>query len=56
MNDTLKEELLRKAVDGRISCAVAQKLAEALGVSYREVGAAADELGIKIRDCQLGCF
>jgi hypothetical protein len=48
--------MLKKVVDGRLSCASARKLAEDLGIPYKEVGAAADELGIKIKDCQLGCF
>ncbi len=56
MKDELKEEMLKRAVDGRVSCAVARKLAEDLGVSYREVGAAANDLGIKIENCELGCF
>ncbi len=56
MNEKLKEEMLRKAVDNRLACAAARKLAEDLGVSYNDVGALADALGIKITDCQLGCF
>ncbi len=56
MKEELKEEMLKKTVDGKIPCAVARKLAEDLGLSYKEVGNAADELGIKIKDCQLGCF
>lgn len=56
MNKELKEEMLKKAMDGRISCAVARQLAEKLALPYKEVGAAANELGIKIKDCQLGCF
>lgn len=56
MNKELKEEMLKKAIDGRISCAAARQMAEKLGLPYKEVGAAANELGIKIKDCQLGCF
>ncbi len=56
MKKELKEKMLKKVTDGRLSCAAARKLAEDLGISYKEVGAAADELGIKIKDCQLGCF
>ncbi len=56
MKKELKEEMLKKTVDGRLTCAAARKLAEDLGLSYKEVGSAADELGIKIKDCQLGCF
>ncbi len=56
MTKELKEEMLKKAIGGRISCAAARQLAERLGLSYKEVGKAANELGIKIKDCQLGCF
>ncbi|MGI6064926.1 MAG: hypothetical protein ACOYI2_00360 [Bacillota bacterium] len=44
------------AENGRISCAKAHKLGEELGVPLGVIGAAADELGIKIINCQLGCF
>jgi len=56
VNEQVKERLLKIAAEGRITCAAARKIAEELGVGYKEVGAAADELKIKIRDCQLGCF
>lgn len=45
-----------KAEDGRISCARLRRLAEDLGVGYREAGAAADRLGVRIYSCDLGCF
>lgn len=48
--------LVSRAIDGRLPCALARRVAEELGVSYREVGDAADELDIKITDCELGCF
>jgi hypothetical protein len=56
MEEKLREEIMKRAVDRRLSCAVARKIAEDFGISYSSVGAAADELGIKIKDCQLGCF
>ena len=49
-------ELKRIAVDGRIACKAALDIARRLGVDSREVGAAADVLGLKISACQLGCF
>jgi len=54
--EKLKEEMLKKAVNGKLSCAVARKIADNLGISYKEVGDMANDLGIKIKDCQLGCF
>ena len=60
MNDMelvrLKETLSEAALHDKISCAKARALAEQLGLSYKQVGEAANELGIKIHSCQLGCF
>lgn len=56
MKEELKKEMLKKAVDGTLSCTAAMKIAETLGFGLREVGDAANELGIKIKHCQLGCF
>lgn len=55
------EEEIRAAVreaasDGKLSCTRARRLAEELGVAPREIGRAADDLGIKIKACELGCF
>ncbi len=52
----LIEAVKAKAVDGRVTCPVLRKLADDLGVSVRAVGNAADEAGIKIKNCELGCF
>lgn len=50
------EALKKTAKEGRISCTAARKLAEELKVPFRVVGEAADELKIKIKACELGCF
>lgn len=52
----IKDRLLKKAEGGRITCTLAREIADAAGVPYREVGRAADELRIKIINCELGCF
>lgn len=52
----IKQEVEKAAVDSRIDCHTARALAEHLGVSYAEVGTAADEADIKIHSCELGCF
>jgi len=49
-------EVKKRARNGKISCRVALKLADELGVPSRNIGKAANELKIKIRACQLGCF
>lgn len=56
MHEQLKKKLREASVDGRITCAIARKIAEELGVAYKDVGSAANELKIRIKDCQLGCF
>ena len=56
LNSRIAEQLTAHAVDGRISCAVAHKIAEALQVSPQEVGVAIDLLEIRINLCQLDCL
>lgn len=46
----------KAAVDGKLTCAQANVLGKELQVPLLMIGAAADELGIKIKSCQLGCF
>ena len=55
-NDKLKEFIKEKATDGRISCEDAWRIADVHGLPKQEFVKSADELGIKIFDCQLGCF
>ncbi|MGI6491099.1 MAG: hypothetical protein GX949_04650 [Peptococcaceae bacterium] len=50
------EALKSAAGDGKISCTAARKLAADLKVPVGVVGAAADQLKIKIIACELGCF
>lgn len=54
--EILVQELLKRATNQRITCKDARQLAESLGTTYGEVGRAADRLGIKITNCELGCF
>jgi hypothetical protein len=55
-----KEEIIakvqEKAKDKKINCATALNLANELGVPPKVIGDACNELGIKIHNCQLGCF
>lgn len=52
----IKEELKASATQNTITCGDARKVAEKLGISYREVGKSANDLKIKIKNCELGCF
>jgi hypothetical protein len=56
MKKEIKEKIMNNTKNGKLSCAAARKIAEELGIPYKEVGAAADQLKIKISNCQLGCF
>ena len=49
-------EVKKAAPEGRLSCADAHALAKTLGVDLIIIGRAADELKIRIKNCQLGCF
>lgn len=42
--------------DGFLPCAAAFEIASKLKVPLGTVGNAADDLGIRVTDCQLGCF
>jgi hypothetical protein len=50
------EAVRAKAHDGKVTCPVLRKLAEDSGVPYKVAGAAADSVGIKVHNCDLGCF
>ena len=52
----IKNEVLKIVQDKRLSCVKALALAKRLKVRPIEIGRAANELGIKITNCQLGCF
>ncbi len=51
-----KELIIERSVEQRISCAEARKIAEETGLPYSSVGKLADDLRIKISNCELGCF
>ena len=56
MKEKIQEEIKKRSTDNRLPCAVARKIAQDLSVSYKEVGDAANELEVKITNCELGCF
>ena len=56
MEKKLEELIMEQSMDNKLSCASARNIAEILGCPIKDVGAAADELGIKIKNCELGCF
>lgn len=52
----LVEAVKAKSQDNKVTCPVLRKLAEDSGVPYKVAGAAADSVGIKVHNCDLGCF
>ena len=56
VTDEMREAVSARAVDGRITCPVLRKVAEELGVPNKVAGAAADAVGVKVHNCDLGCF
>ena len=42
--------------DGYVACPAGWQIARDAGVSRLDVGAMIDKLGIRVTDCQLGCF
>jgi hypothetical protein len=56
MDKKLESAIKEKATDGRLTCDEAWQLADDLGINKADMGKAADDLGIKIKSCQLGCF
>jgi hypothetical protein len=55
-----EEEIVAKlkeaAREGKISCAVAQKIAVENKIPMKKVGDLLNQMKIKISQCQLGCF
>ena len=54
--ELVESRIKENTADGKISCPVLRKIAEKLEVPYKEAGEVADELKIKIKNCDLGCF
>lgn len=56
VTEDMKEAVLAKAVDGKVTCPVLRKLAEDWNVPNKVAGAAADLAGVRVHNCDLGCF
>lgn len=52
----IKDKIEQRAKNGKISCAQALQLAKNLNLPPSKIGEVADQSGIKITGCQLGCF
>ncbi len=56
VTDELRKAVTSRPVDGHLPCTVAWRIASDLKIPKLLVSAAAEELHIRIRACQLGCF
>ena len=52
----LEESVTSALKDGYLACPIAWSVAKKSGVPRMAVGALIDKLGVRITDCQLGCF
>ncbi|MHB1135831.1 MAG: hypothetical protein ACYCXR_07355 [Coriobacteriia bacterium] len=56
VTDEMMAAIKVKAIDGKVTCPVLRKFAEDQGVPYKVAGAAADAAGVRVHNCDLGCF
>lgn len=56
IDQELRDRVNQSLVAGKLPCAVALRLAADMGLKPKEIGAAANEMDVKIATCQLGCF
>lgn len=57
MNDQeLRQAVGKLARDGQVACKVLLDLAEKTGTPPGRIGRLCDDMNLKIRACQLGCF
>lgn len=56
VTNDLRQILTARIADRQLTCKVAWQIASDLGIPKMRVSAAAEELHIRIRTCQLGCF
>jgi hypothetical protein len=56
MNSELEKRIRASLVDGKLPCATAFQIAKEMKVTTKEIGETCNQLKIKVRSCQLGCF
>lgn len=54
--EKIKEILLKKAPQKKLPCKLAFEIAKEYEIELKEIGEVANEIGVKISNCQLGCF
>ncbi|OHE22188.1 MAG: hypothetical protein A2X92_06210 [Syntrophus sp. GWC2_56_31] len=56
LNDQIAAAIRQQSSEGKLACAVGEKISKELKVGIPEVGLTADLLEMKIKECQLGLF
>jgi len=54
--EEMEKIILEKAKNGKIPCAMCFRIADDFGIPKKELTKILNEMGIKISECQLGCF
>jgi len=54
--EQLRQEILSRAADGKVSCRAMLELAQRTDASAKMIGELCNELKLRISECQLGCF
>ena len=56
MTEELQEKLRNLVSDGKLSCARAHSFAQDQSIELKKMKLLLDACGIKLKECQLGCF
>ena len=56
VGEELQARIRGRAVEGELPCATAWDIAQELTMKRMDVAGAAESMGIRITQCQLGCF
>ena len=54
--EQIRQSIERTARDGRVACRQLLELAERTATPPERIGQLCNEMGIRISNCQLGCF
>ena len=56
MTEELQKKLRQLVSDGKIGCAQAHRFAQDQSIELKKMKLLLDASGIKLKECQLGCF
>ena len=56
MNDDIFDLLKKRSTNSKIECEVAWKISQEKGKAINSIGSSVKNSGLKVSNCQLGCF